>query len=234
MERKSFPCSPAPSVSLFSYFLPFFPCSVYLYDGAGSSLWCMGSWLWHATTTDPHAISGEVHMPICRPTNSAQGFPTFVICVLCDDSYSGMCRGYLTAGFGVVGFWFFFFLAELDLLCCTWAFSSCGEWGLLFVAVCGLLIVVASLDARVWALGHKLNSCGARSQLLCGMWNLNSPTRDQTRIPCIGRCILNHWTSREFPALALFLSTMAFLQIYVSSHIHLCMYQYGASQLSPW
>ena len=128
----------------------------------------------------------------------------------------------------------FFFLAELDLLCCTWAFSSCGEWGLLFVAVCGLLIVVASLVARVWALGHRLSSGGAWSQLLHSMWNLSSPARDQTRIPCIGRCILNHWTSREFPALALFLSTMAFLQIYVSSHIHLCMYQYGASQLSPW
>ena len=28
--------------------------------------------------------------------------------------------------------------------CCTWAFSSCGEWGLLLVAVHGLLIVVAS------------------------------------------------------------------------------------------
>ena len=40
---------------------------------------------------------------------------------------------------------FFFFLVALGLCCCTWAFSSCGEWGLLFVAVRGLLIVVASL-----------------------------------------------------------------------------------------
>ena len=36
------------------------------------------------------------------------------------------------------------------------AFSSCGEWGLLFVVVRGLLIVVASLAAEhglsgVWA-----------------------------------------------------------------------------------
>ena len=35
-------------------------------------------------------------------------------------------------------------MAELGLCCCTWAFSSCGEWGLLFIMVCGLLIVVAS------------------------------------------------------------------------------------------
>ena len=32
--------------------------------------------------------------------------------------------------------------------CCAWAFSSCGERGLLFVAVHGLLIAVASLVAE--------------------------------------------------------------------------------------
>ena len=37
------------------------------------------------------------------------------------------------------------FLAVLGLGCCAQAFSSCGERGLLFVAVPGLLIVVASL-----------------------------------------------------------------------------------------
>ena len=36
-------------------------------------------------------------------------------------------------------------MAVLGLGCCARAFSSCGEWGLLFVAVRGLLIVVASL-----------------------------------------------------------------------------------------
>ena len=36
-------------------------------------------------------------------------------------------------------------MAVLGLHCCVWAFSSCGERGLLFVAVCGLLILVASL-----------------------------------------------------------------------------------------
>ena len=37
------------------------------------------------------------------------------------------------------------FLAALGLCCCAWAFSNCGERGLLFVAVHGLLIAVASL-----------------------------------------------------------------------------------------
>ena len=36
-------------------------------------------------------------------------------------------------------------LAVLGLHCCVRAFSSCGELGLLFVAVHGLLIAVASL-----------------------------------------------------------------------------------------
>ena len=36
-------------------------------------------------------------------------------------------------------------MAALGLHCCVQAFSSCSEQGLLFIAVCGLLIVVASL-----------------------------------------------------------------------------------------
>ena len=39
----------------------------------------------------------------------------------------------------------YLFLAVLGLCCCVWAFCSCGERGLVFVAVRGLLIVVASL-----------------------------------------------------------------------------------------
>ena len=42
----------------------------------------------------------------------------------------------------------YLFLAALGLCCYVWAFSSCGEQGLLFVAVRGLLIVVASLVAE--------------------------------------------------------------------------------------
>ena len=39
-------------------------------------------------------------------------------------------------------------MAALGLRCCAQAFSSCGERGLLFVAVRGLLIAVASLVAE--------------------------------------------------------------------------------------
>ena len=42
----------------------------------------------------------------------------------------------------------YLFLAALGLCCCTWVFSSCGEQGVLFVAVCRFLIAVASLVAE--------------------------------------------------------------------------------------
>ena len=42
----------------------------------------------------------------------------------------------------------FLFLVALGLRCCAWAFSSCGERALLFVAVLGLLIAVPSLVAE--------------------------------------------------------------------------------------
>ena len=42
----------------------------------------------------------------------------------------------------------YLFLAALGLRCCTRAFSSCGERGLLFIVVSRLLIAVASLVAE--------------------------------------------------------------------------------------
>ena len=42
----------------------------------------------------------------------------------------------------------FLFLAALGLRCCSRAFSSCGERGLLFVVMHGLLIAAASLVAE--------------------------------------------------------------------------------------
>ena len=47
----------------------------------------------------------------------------------------------------------YLFLAALGFCCCMRAFSNCGELGLLFVAVHGLLIAVASLCCGTQALG---------------------------------------------------------------------------------
>ena len=53
----------------------------------------------------------------------------------------------------------------LGLCCCTWAFSSCGNRGLLFVVLGGLLIVVASLVAAHRCASHcrGFSCCGARA-----------------------------------------------------------------------
>ena len=59
-------------------------------------------------------------------------------------------------------FFFFKFLAALGLCCFAWAFSSCGEWGLLFISVCGLLTAVASLVA------HRLSSCSSQARVQMG------------------------------------------------------------------
>ena len=45
-------------------------------------------------------------------------------------------------------FIYYLFRAALGLRCCTWAFSSCSEQGLLFVVVHRLLMAVASLVAE--------------------------------------------------------------------------------------
>ena len=58
----------------------------------------------------------------------------------------------------------YLFLAVLSLRFCAPAFSSCGERGLLFIAVRGLLIVVASLVVARGLYTRRLSSCGMRAQ----------------------------------------------------------------------
>ena len=108
-------------------------------------------------------------------------------------------------------FYLFYFLAVQGLCCCVCAFSSCGEQGLLFVVVHGLLIAVASLVAEHGLQEHRLNSCGMRAQQLwctrsAAPWHVgSSQTRARTRVPCIGRRILYHCATREPPQKTLFL-----------------------------
>ena len=65
---------------------------------------------------------------------------------------------------------YLFILAALGLCCCAWAFSSCGEQGLLFVVVHRLLIAVASLCCRAWALGARASVVLALGLGSCGLW----------------------------------------------------------------
>ena len=104
-------------------------------------------------------------------------------------------------------FLFILFLAALGLHCCAQAFSSCGEWGLLFTVVRGLLIAVASLVAEHGLQARRLQQLwltGSRAQAQ-QLWRTglvaprhvgSSRTRARTCVPCIGRRILNHCTTR--------------------------------------
>ena len=64
-------------------------------------------------------------------------------------------------------YFIYLFLSVLGLCCCTRAFSNCSERGLLFVVVCGLLIVVAS-RCRAWVLGTRASIVAARGLSSCG------------------------------------------------------------------
>ena len=66
-------------------------------------------------------------------------------------------------GFFLKIIYLLFLLAALGLCCCTRAFSSCGERGLLFV-VCGLLIAVACLLRSMGSRRLGFSSCGTQAQ----------------------------------------------------------------------
>ena len=60
-------------------------------------------------------------------------------------------------------YFIYLFLAALGLCCCVQAFCSCGERGLLFVAVRGLLIAVASVVAGTGSRCAGFSSCGTQA-----------------------------------------------------------------------
>ena len=90
----------------------------------------------------------------------------------------------------------------LGLRFCARAFSSCGKQGPLFIVVRGPLTVAASLVAE-----HRLHTRRLSNLWLAGLVAPrhvgSSQTRARTRVPCIGRQILNHCATREDPYFSL-------------------------------
>ena len=115
---------------------------------------------------------------ICMCFQGNRGFP------FCYAKFTLFCLVYIVTPItGLVTFFFFFlinlfiysFLAVLGLRFCVRAFSSCGKWGPLFIAMRGPLTVAASLVAEHRLQMRRLSSCGSRAQLLRGMWDLPRP-----------------------------------------------------------
>ena len=48
------------------------------------------------------------------------------------------------------------------------------------------------LECGSVALCAGFSSCAVWAWLPCSMWDLSSLTRDQTQVPCAGRCLLQH------------------------------------------
>ena len=95
---------------------------------------------------------------------------------------------------------FILLLAALGLRCYAQAFSSCGEGGLLFIAVGGLLIAVASPVGGAWAPGTRASvvvAHGLSCSVACGIFP------DQGSNPCplhwqVDSCQLRHQGSLFF------------------------------------
>ena len=66
-------------------------------------------------------------------------------------------------------------MAVLGLRFCARAFSSCGKWGPLFIAVRGPLTIAASLVVEHRLQTRRLSNCGSRAQPLRGMWDPPRP-----------------------------------------------------------
>ena len=78
-------------------------------------------------------------------------------------------------------------MAVLDLHFCARAFSSCGEWGPLFIAVRGPLTIAASLVGEHRLQMRRLSSCDTWAELLRGMWDPPRPGLEPVSPALAGR-----------------------------------------------
>ena len=78
-------------------------------------------------------------------------------------------------------------MAVLGLRFCVRAFSSCGKWGPLFIAVRRPLTIAACLVAEHRLQMRRLSNCGSRAQLLRGTWDLPRPGLEPVSPALAGR-----------------------------------------------
>ena len=78
-------------------------------------------------------------------------------------------------------------MTVLSLRFCARAFSSCGKWGPLFIAVHRPLTIAASLVSEHRLQTRRLSNCGSQAQLLRGMWHLPRPGLEPVSPALAGR-----------------------------------------------
>ena len=94
---------------------------------------------------------------------------------------------YFFLSFFFYKFIYLFILAVLGLRFCARTFSICSERGPLFIAVRRPLTIVASPVAEHRLQTRRLSSCGSRTQLLRGMWDLPRPGLEPVSPALAGR-----------------------------------------------
>ena len=112
-----------------------------------------------------------------------------------------------------------------------------------YLFIC-LFLAVSGCSCSMWDLSLRhmsfslfvacgLRSCSLWAYLPCSMWDLSSLTRDWTCIPCIGKWILSHCTTREVPRgwklklLSLMLSYMSnFAFLASASSVKFCSFRF--------
>ena len=117
-----------------------------------------------------------------------------------------------------------FIFAALGLHRGTWAFSNRIVWRLLSSCDAWAFHCGGFSCCGTWAPECiDFSSYSVRAQLPQDMCNLRSRTRDQTHVPCIGRHIYNHWTTRQVQLVVC--SLKAFIGCLISNigtHSHHC------------
>ena len=78
-------------------------------------------------------------------------------------------------------------MTVLSLRFCARAFSSCGKWRPLLIAVRGPLTIAASLVAEHRLQTRRLSNCGSRAQLVRGMRDLPRPGLEPVSPALAGR-----------------------------------------------
>ena len=96
-------------------------------------------------------------------------------------------RSYFSLFLYFIYLFIYLFMAVLGLCFCVRAFSSCGKWGPLFIAVCGPLAITTSLVAEHRLQTRRLSNCGSQAQSLRGMWDLPRPGLEPVSPALAGR-----------------------------------------------
>ena len=81
----------------------------------------------------------------------------------------------------------YLFMAVLGLRFCARAFSSCGKWGPLFIALRGPLTIAASPIEEHRLQTRGLSNCGSRVQPLRGTWGPPRPGLEPVSPASAGR-----------------------------------------------